>query len=121
MKSKLNKILTWSALILLLTGLGSCRDENSPEAIADDMCSCLLNTGFASVQAPGANKGGMPECARDLADRLKETLDEMNEDEKAEFTRELLKALLDTNCVDFMIKQMGHEQVMSFVFNFLGK
>ncbi len=121
MNRKINRLVIGITALLLVVSLGSCRDEDSPESIANDMCSCILDAGFSAVKSQGTDGDVLPQCAQDIADRIKALFDSMSKEEKAEFTRELLKAMLDTNCVDFMIKQMGHERVMSYIFTLLGK
>lgn len=114
--------------LLLLTFVGvlliACnRDKNSPEARAKELCDCAYDTDWFKESPSDAKRkfleGNAPisreeltPCALKVWHKIDEDLLKLSEvDARVDYTKRLMKAFIDTECTDKLLRLIPYESL----------
>lgn len=103
--------MNWIKLLIIGTialSLSSCGGVKSKaEDMAEDTCDCMKDAGGVDEMIGGGlmtGRGGMQDdmqdCMKDKAEEYIDYLSNLDSDDKKEFIKEYVKALVETDCAD---------------------
>lgn len=112
----------------ILVLLSSC--GNNAKDYANELCSCAAEAGWdqmvdgslLSLGMGGSDREMQEEmraCALPVLQEMKEEMDDMSDSERKDFTKDFIKAMIETECVDIAMDEIPWDMVMKQFDNML--
>jgi len=99
--------------LILIPFFYSC--TSSGEDYANKLCSCMKESGFREgldLDGLDRNLETNNHCFREVGKEVYEIMKGMNDQQRAQFTKEFMKAMLDTDCADIVVKAINYDELM---------
>jgi hypothetical protein len=121
----IEKIGLFFLLFVLIIGISSCKNEESPKQLANDFCDCIVsginldiltgNYDFTEI-AKKLNKTSREKLINTLK-IFKETMETMTGEGRKNFLKEFLKELLETDCADIALSFIYYGELLNEIDN----
>ncbi len=117
--------MNWKILFyVLMLGLFFNSCSSSGEDYANKLCSCMKESGFKegiNLDRIDRNLETNNPCFREIGKEIYAEMKGMTDQQRAHFTKEFMKAMLDTDCADIVFKAIPYNELMENMERMYGK